>query len=268
MSKEFVEMNERVSWQRRLLWMSPVFLLLALIAPSPGDAGTNLQVTPDSIEIGTFFSGARVEVSAEIPAGSDAVIEVLGKNIEEQLLRKGRHWDIWMNVGEIDIEGAPSLYYVMSTDPAGFSGVATDSSYGYHSLKKQVSFVGDVKGLKRTRIFDEFIKLKESEKLYGEYPGTVKVSQLSGNRSRIRGTFRIPSKVAPGDYLVRLSVHADGRLVATESVSIGIDMVSLPAFLSTLALQHGALYGLLAVVVAVAFGYVTGLVFRKAGGGH
>jgi hypothetical protein len=248
--------------------MSQLPLLLALVAPSPGAAGANLRVTPDAIEIGTFFSGARVEVSAEIPTGSDAVIEVLGKKLEEQLLRKGRHWDIWMNVGEIDIEGAPSLYYVLSSNPESFSRVAADSSFGYLSLTKRIAFVGDVKGLKRMRIFDEFIKLKESEKLYGEYPGQLEVSHLAGDRSRVRGSFRIPSKVAPGDYLVRLSVHEDGRPVVTETASLDVAMVGLPAFLTMLALQHGALYGLLAVTVAVAFGYFTGLVFRKTGGGH
>lgn len=261
-------MNGRVSWWRRLLWMSSASLLPALIAVPPGAADTNLRVAPASIDIGTFFGGAQVEVSAEIPAGSEAVIEVLGQNIEERLLRKGRHWDIWMNVGVINIEGAPSLYYVMSTNPASLSRIATDAPYGYLSLTKSVSFVGDIKGLKRTRIFDEFIKLKESEKLYKEYPGQLKVSQSAEGRSRVRGTFRIPSKVAPGHYLVQLSVLEDGRPVGIETASLDVAMIGLPAFLSRLALRHGALYGLMAVAVAAAFGYVTGLVFRKTGGGH
>jgi hypothetical protein len=248
--------------------MSSAFLLPALIAVSPGAADANLRVTPASIDIGTFFGGAQVEVSAEIPAGSEAVIEVLGQNIEERLLRKGRHWDIWMNVGTINIEGAPSLYYVLSTDPESFTRVATDPPYGYLSLTKIVSFVGDVEGLKRRKIFDEFVKLKESEKLYKEYPGRLKMSQPAEGRSRVRGTFRIPSRVAPGHYLVRLSVLDDGRPVTTETASLDVSMVGLPAFLSRLALRHGALYGLLAVAVAAAFGYLTGLVFRKTGGGH
>jgi len=261
-------MRQSDSWRRRALPLLPASLLLVAITASPCAAGVNLRVMPQSIQIGTFFGGAQVEVSAEIPKGCDAVVELVGKEIEEQLLRKGRHWDIWMNVGEIDIEGAPSLYFATSTNPRRWAEDATDSAYGYNVVQERVSFLGDVRGLRSSKIFDEFIKLKESEGLYGMYPGALMVSPLSGDRSSVQGTFTIPSSVAPGSYLVRLSVLSDGRLVESESARLDVGLVRLPALLSSLARRHGALHGLLAVAVAVVFGYLTGVAFKRTGGSH
>jgi hypothetical protein len=252
----------------RPLRLLPAASLLMVAIAAPCLAGPSIQVKPDTIEIGTFFGGAQVEVSAEIPAGSDAVIEVVGKEIEEQLLRKGRHWDIWMNVGEIDIEGAPSLYLARSTSPDQTGSPAGDPPFGYDALEEKASFLGDVRGLKTTRIFTEFVKLKESERLYGIHPGTLQVSPGAGDRLQVQGTFTIPPKVWPGTYQVRLSVYRDGRLAESGSAPLVVRVVRLPAMLSTLARRHGALYGLLAVGVAVLFGYLTGLVFRGAKGGH
>ena len=97
-----------------------VLALGTLLYLVPSSAACNslqtLFVVPNAIKIGAFFHGAEVSVSAKVPEGCDAIVEVIGKEVEEDLMRKGRRWDLWMNVGEIDIEGAPCLYLVMSTD--------------------------------------------------------------------------------------------------------------------------------------------------------
>jgi hypothetical protein len=74
---------------------------------APVEAG-NLQITPPSIEIGGFFNGVEVTVSDVIPLDSEAALEVIGKVREQDLMRKGRRWELWMNVREIDIMSAPS----------------------------------------------------------------------------------------------------------------------------------------------------------------
>jgi hypothetical protein len=267
MLKEFVEMIQR-DHGRRAFKMLLVLSLLP-IHPSPCAAAVNIQVMPNLIQVGTFFDGTRVKATAEISRGSDAVIEVVGKETGEQLLRKGRFWVIWMNMGEIDVEGAPCLYLAMSTKPGSLSQAGVDAPCGYNVLQKRVSFSGGVGGFSRSKIMKEFIKLKESEKLYGVFPGALKVSHpVDGDRSVVQGTFTIPSRVAPGTYWVRLSVIRNGRMVKSESVPLEIRMVSMPALLSSLAYEHGALYGLLAIVVAVFFGYFTGVVFKRTRGGH
>ena len=226
-------------------------------------AAADLRLVPDSIRIGPFFSGASVHVSGEIPAGKQAVVEMIGKRIEEQLLRKGRHWDIWMSVGEIDIEDAPNLYFALSTDPKEFSQSNEDEEFGYVALSKRTYFKGDVEGMKRTEIFRRFIELKEVENLYRQYPGALEVTKRSEDFEKVEGSFRIPSRVPPGDYMVRLSVVDNGRLLPLKTAQFVIRIEGLPAFLSSLSRKHGALYGLFAVAIAAIFGFLVGVVFRR-----
>jgi hypothetical protein len=44
-------------------------------------------------------------------------------------------------------------------------------------------------------------------------------------------------------------------------------MVGFPAMLTTLAYEHGATYGILAVIIAIMTGFAIGFLF-KGGGGH
>jgi hypothetical protein len=168
-----------------------------------------------------------------------------------------------MNVGEIDIEGAPSVYFAQSSYPESLSQSAAEMDFGYGALERRVSFLGDVTGLSHLKIFDEFVKLKESEELYRVEPGALRLTRAASGARGVSGTFAIPSRIQPGTYRVVLSVLRDGRRVETRTGSVEVRMVGLPALLKDLARHHGALHGLLAIVVAVAFGYLTGVVFKR-----
>lgn len=255
-------MNAKDGKARVFVRKLPVLLGLLLV-PWASAEGRDLRIVPDSIRIGPFFSGASVHVSAEIPEGSRAVVEVIGKRIEEQLLRKGRRWDIWMSVGEIDIEDAPYVYYALSTDPEEFAGPGAATGFGYAALKERAYFRGDVRGIDRNEIYRRFIELKQEENLYRLEPGALKMSGASGGMETVEGSFRIPSRIPPGDYRVRLSVADPVNSFQPETVSLGIRMKGLPAFLNSLSLKHGSLYGLFAVAIAVLVGFLVGVAFKR-----
>jgi hypothetical protein len=64
-------------------------------------------------------------------------------------------------------------------------------------------------------------------------------------------------------YQVRLSIVEGGRVMDLETAHLGVCMVGLPAFLTSHAREHGALHGLLAVSIAVVFGFLVGVEFRR-----
>ena len=80
-------------------------------------------------------------------------------------------------------------------------------------------------------------------------------------------SFPLPSNTRPGDYKVCLSVIQDGRVVSHNCTGLTVALVGFPAWLATLAYQHGAAYGVLAVVIAIVTGFAMGFIF-KGGGGH
>lgn len=245
-----------------------VAILLAVTAGGrgPAEASRNLTLMPPEIDIGTFFDGTQLTVSGEIPSECQAVVEVLGERVEEELMRKARRWEMWVNVGEIDIEGVPYLYYAMSSSPELLAPQASDQPWGYPALRRAAEFKEGSRSVRTAGVFGEFIKLKEDHKLYRILPGALKVfpGQQNG-RSRIEGVFRFPARLPVGTCTVRLRAIRGRQIVEEQSSALQIQLAGLPATLFLLATDNALLYGFIALGLAVATGLLCGLVFSKGG---
>lgn len=240
--------------------------LLLLVMSSPlCHSSQTLSVTPPVLKIDSFFGGGDVSVTAELPPGCNAVIEVTGKEVEEDLMRKGRRWDLWMNVGEIDVDGAPFVYLLMSSDPQ--LPESGNRPWGYEALRKGISFRGRFRKEETHELFSEFIELKEGQGLYGIFPDAVKISPLNATRSVAQTAFRLPTRVPTGTYRVCLTVIQNGQMLEQRCVPFKVVMVGLPALLVFLASEHEVFYGLLCISVAIAGGFLSGFLFspRRSG---
>jgi hypothetical protein len=251
---------------RNVVW-GALALLLALAA-SPAKAEGTLVVTPPVVRINSFFAGQQMSITADLPPGSQAVLEVRGKRIEQELMRKARHWDLWMNSGEVDIYNAPTLYMVLSSDPRLLARDATHWPWGYMAQENRATFRGRLKQVEDPTIFREFVELKERDELYRLYPGGLEIVRTGPGRWQGRAGFRLPSKVKPGRYKVKLSVVRGGEVSEVRTAYFQVQLEGMPYILSSLGQNHGVWYGLLAVGLAVAVGMLTGLVFGRMGGGH
>ncbi len=240
-------------------------LVLASAAPARA-ADPELQVSPDVVQIGAFFQGSQVVVTGKIPQGAQAVLELLGPRAAEHLMRKGRRGGLWMNVGEVEVDGAPSVYLATSTTEQLLQAPAADATWGYPALKKQIRFAGQVEANERELFLDQFFQLKESEEIYATFPGALKAAGASGDLQTVKGTFPLPTKVKPGAYQVCLTVIQNGQVTGKKCADLKVAMVGFPAAFFSLAYEHGATYGILAVVIAIVTGFAMGYLFK--GGGH
>jgi hypothetical protein len=241
-----------------------VFLPGGLLAQT---TAPGLKVSPSAVQIGTFFDGQTVEFEGLMPAGAQAVLEVVGSKADEHLMRKGRRGFLWMNVGEITVHDAPSLYLVMSTTKELLTSPPGEASWGYQALEKRITFSGSIESGERQKFMQQFLELKESEHIYAIFPGTLKVMAASGGQSVVQGSLFLPTNTKPGTYKVVLSVVSDGKVVSSSNAELPVAMVGFPAALASLAYQHGATYGIVAVVIAIVTGFAMGFLF-KGGGGH
>jgi hypothetical protein len=259
-------MRSRVWGRRTLIYCLPLLVVLGL-AGKAGAAGVTLQVTPDVVEINSFFNGHKVTVTGTVPAGSGAVVEVAGPTAEEHLRRKGRRGPLWMNVGNIAVSGAPSLYLVLSSAADLLSGDRPEMAWGFPALFKRITLSGDIQENEQAMFREQFLELKQSEQLYGAWPGGLKVSPAEGGRLKVTGTFWLPSNVKPDTYKVCLTAVQDGQAAERLCTDLTVQMVGFPAFIMTMAYQRGVLYGILAVIIAIIVGFLMGYLF-KGGGGH
>jgi hypothetical protein len=241
---------------------------VALAIFLPGQARpAELHVIPSLIEIGAFFRGTRVVVEAGISEGTEAVIEVKGSLATQPLLRKGRRWGLWMNVGEVSIHDAPSLYLVTGTRPGLLSDSQHEPPWGYAAIRRRMEISGESPSEAKAVSLQQFIDLKESEGLYGSFAHSATASRAPDGRTLVRWSFRLPSRVPPDRYEVCLFVvRRDFQVEERNCASLQVVKGGLPARLFSMAHERPFLYGVICVVIAIVTGFLMGFLFKRKDG--
>lgn len=230
-----------------------------------------IEITPQDIEITTFYHGTDIEVKGTVPLASEIALVVMGEQDEQVLSRKGRVGPLWMNVETVVIKGVPQMYYLLTStntlEELAPSKILMEHGIGYDTLEKSVSLESENSGHETT--FKEFIKLKESMGLYNLGNGSIRLKPLNEQSARFSLPIAIPSQVPPGEYRISIYCFKEGQVVSNSSSSLTVKKTGLPAMLSLLAFNHAAIYGVLSIVIAIAVGLFMGLLFgKKEGGGH
>jgi hypothetical protein len=78
----------------------------------------------------------------------------------------------------------------------------------------------------------------------------------------------MPSDLPRETYQVEVVAVRNGGVVARARQPIIAREIGMPAFISSLALKHSTIYGVLAVLVAAIAGLVTGVIFKGGKGAH
>lgn len=263
-------MNSKVFIYRIVILLSAVATLWAV---DPGEASARLTATAnhDHISIDFLYHGSSVSVRGVSDPGTDLVITIAAADGEEALKKKGKVAGfLWMNVGKLAFEKVPALYFVNSTkNPEEILTEEERVKYGigYDALKKHAEINPVAGDGEKTKWFDEFVKLKKSANLYSVSSGKIQVTEKDGARN-----YYIlcdwPYQAAPGDYKVTVYAVRDKKVVEQAEAKVKVEQVGVVKLLSSMAKEHGALYGVISILAALGAGFGVGLVFRKGGGAH
>lgn len=226
-----------------------------------------LHLDKTTIEIGTFYNGTTILASGTVPSGSEAVVRVSGNAEELHLKKKGRVGGLlWMNTGDVTIENAPKIYMLYASAAGQEVFADPKLGVGIESLREKIKVSPESED--QGFISGEFIKLKKHDDVYAEFPGTVTYSDQPGGDRQYQVSLQIPPRMNADDYAIEVLAVKDGRIVGQTDSGLQVKMVGFPEQLSRLAFNHGLLYGIFSVLVAVAAGFITGALFRGKGGAH
>ena len=256
--------------------ISGMILLLAGLLCSPPLAGTavtfKVKLDPAVIHIGAFYNGGRVSVTGEVPGKSEVVIRVKGKLQDLEFQKKGRVLGIlWMNRESVIFHELPNVFLLYTSksfeDMARLNqGEPGVQEVSLNSLESQVD-ISPIPADKHA-LMEDLLKLKRSEGLYGVRNDAIHYSESQGSTKTFIGTLSMPPRLPPGEYAVEVFALNQGNIVARTTEHLKVDEVGLPALLSALAFEHGGLYGVLASLIAIAAGLLTGLLFKGSKGAH
>lgn len=252
------------AWIIRLVSAISLTTCVGVSGENPG----TLTIAPGQIRIGAFYHGAEVRISANVESCDGAVMVLEGDSEEITLNKKGRVAVIWMNVARITISGVPQVYILASSadlDKICPAETREELRLGLESLSKHIDISSDqpLSGEE----FDQFMQLKRKNGTYN-LKNKIELKPASTGELELSSVLPIPSKMPPGVYDINLYCFRQGTMVEKQTGRLKIDRIGLPSLIKNLADKHAAEYGLLAIVAAMIFGVVMGIVFSFLPGGR
>ena len=241
-------------------------LLLAALPARSEEVLAGLSQT--ALALTATFTGSEIlvfgAVRRDAPIPDDAeplhvIVTIEGPPQRLSVWRKGRVGGIWMNVEEVRVARAPSLYAVASTAPLEQILSSTEDLRHSISIPRAIRSFGTMAmAADAPRFVEALIRLRREDGLFTETPNGMQVQQ----ETLFSGTLELPANLIEGSYRARVFLTRGGQVVDQYETAIEVRMAGLERWLSTLARDVPLAYGLLAVLIAVAAGWSASAAFR------
>jgi len=249
-----------------------VSIVLAFAAVA-GTASAQLtaKANHDHITIDFFYHGSSVSVRGVSDPGTDLIVKITSPEAHQTLRQKGKVAGLlWMNVGKLTFEHVPSLYFLHSTkNLTDILGNDELKKYvlGYPALEAH-SEVSPVSGdAEKNKWFDEFVKMKESSKVYSTSSGKISTTTKDGLQEYYV-LMDWPYQASPGEYMVTVYAVKNNKVVEQAESRVSVEQVGIVKSFARMAKESASAYGIISIIAALGAGFGVGLVFRKGGGAH
>lgn len=212
------------------------------------------------VAITTGFTGSNVLLFGAIDGSGDVVVVVRGPEATEVVRRKARRFGIWMNDHEAVFDNVPGFYAIATSRPltAIFpDGLAAIYQIGVTNLRLVPRETTPPTAAAALR--EALIRSKQRDRLYGSTAGDIR---FLGNRL-FRTDMWIPANAPVGTYTVSVYLVRDGDVVSAEITPLIVSRVGFEARVFDFAHRYSAAYGMLAILIAAAAGWVANVLFRK-----
>jgi uncharacterized protein (TIGR02186 family) len=231
---------------------------------SPAAAAENLvaDLSKRLVAITTGFAGTDVLLFGAIDEPGDVVVVVRGPDHPLVMHRKSRVLGIWVNTAQMTFQRVPSFYSVASSGPLdeiAREPVRTRHELGVENLRLELPPAKASPNV--ARAWRE--GLIRNYQRQGLYARAVKPITFLGNRL-FRTEVHLPANVPTGAYQVLTYMLRDGHVVSAQTMPLFVSKVGTEALVFDFAHQYAALYGLIAIVIALVAGWLAHLAFRKS----
>ena len=244
-----------------------VFFLTALLITknlaSAADNKMTAEVSTDLVQINTGFDGMNLLLFGTTNGANDIIIVIKGPLETNIIRKKTRVASIWVNTEKVIIENVPTFYAIASTRP--LNQITTQSILKKYGIGANNFLTNILKqaNAKTMDISDEYknalVRLKNKLGLYIDNPIKIKLIE----EQLFRANIKFPANVGTGKYTAQIYYFKDGLLLDVINKPILVEKIGIGADVFRLAHSHSALYGIIAILIAVASGWIAAAIFRK-----
>ena len=221
-------------------------------------------ITDETVAVTSDYRGARLTVFGVHSRGgrarSDVVIVLRGPGQAQVIRRKRRILGLWINADPVRFLGAPTFFALASTHPIGtFLDAATIGRLGLDPGALARLEGGTPSDTDSAVYRRALVRLKQAQGLY-RVSATGLVMEEDG---AFKAPFIIPANAPIGRYVVNVYLFRGGRLVRHKPGVVVISRIGAEKAIYTAAHKAPLLYGLSAVLLALASGYAASFFFRR-----
>ena len=225
------------------------------------------DVSQHEVEIAEGFTGTSLLLFGAIlsPEGTragqdyDIVVVLEGPTRPIVLRQKSRVAGVWINADGTTYRSAPSFYAVASARP--LREIVDERTAAIYELglgALQLSPSDSIDPAAQARFSRGLVDLMTRNGLYSQDEHAVTVTGQVLYQARIF----LPSQVQTGSYTAETFAISHGRVVASAISRVEVRKLGLDLAIADFAQHRSFLYGLLAVTISVAMGWVAGRFFK------
>ena len=249
----------------QLLGLAVVAAAIAMPAASRAlaqehDEPLLIALSTQRIEIDSNFAGTSILLFGATDVAGDVVVSVRGPEEPVVVRRKRRSVGIWVNRESIAFRNVPGYYFVATSSP--LEEIAPVELLDRKQLGSERVLLEAI-WFDTSGDADEFRAAlhrdRERDSLYRSEPGVVEFI----DERLFRTTIDLPAHVPTGDYVVEAMLLVDSEVLSTRSAALSIEKAGFSADISTFARADEALYGVIAIALALVAGWLGSFAFRK-----
>ncbi len=245
--------------KRHLITLLAIIAPLHALAEQTSVSLTNpmvADISQTAIEIHSSFNGTQLLIFGSQNTAGELVIAVRGPTAKVRLRRKERIAGMWMHVDQRKYNDLPLFYALASTEPLGkIASPAMLQSLGLGAERVTLT-----SNQTTDDVFDPALVRILGLKHWWQVPAT-KITYFG--ESLFKARIDLPDTLPRGNYTAEVYLFDRGQLLGFQTIPLLVYKTGMDARIFDLAQKNGALYGLMAVMMALMGGWLAHRLFHR-----
>jgi uncharacterized protein (TIGR02186 family) len=233
------------------------------------------DVSTRSVEVTTGFTGHEILIFGAIdnsqqPSADsgyyDVVVVVEGTPQPLVVRRKSNVAGVWVNTSSVTFASVPSYYAIASNRP--IEEIAGPKVLERHAIGFAHIKMTPAPGHRWSFSDAELAAFKAAAIRLKQGDGLFVVQARNGvtftGRSLFRSTIKLPANVPVGPLVARTYLFHNGEVLSAHIARVTLERAGLERVLHNFAFRHSAIYGILAIVLAVSIGLGASAYFGRS----
>lgn len=250
-------MIKRTIFSRFLLWLG---LMIACVSAGVESAHTRpiiADLSLRTIEIDSGFNGIDMLLFGARNEAGDIVVVVRGPARDYIVRKKERVGGIWVNRKHKEFKETSTFYSIASSRPLDKihnEYLLSSLGIGFDNVLNQENLSDEEKEFQKA--------LLAHQTKHALYSPEIEEVSFIGD-TLFRSVLHFPENIIRGTYTAEVYLIRNGELVAMQSTPVLSYKKGFDAYIYDLAYNHPAIYGIIAILLALIAGWIAGTFFKK-----